>query len=95
MLLKRLTLMAACIVSFAIAQEPAAPAPAEPAAPAPAFQEVAAPEPAQAAEPLAESKGATVSVFVKSPEEIQKLKDDIKNLQTMAGDSNPEVAALL
>ena len=114
MLLKRLTLMAACIVSFAIAQEPAAPAPeaapAEPAAPAaapapvapaaapapaPAFQEEAAPEPTKAAEPLAESKGATISVFVKSPEEIQKLKDDIKNLQTMAGDSNPEVAALL
>ena len=104
MLLKRLTLMAACIVSFAIAQEPAAPAqtdplaaPAAPAAsaPAPAFQEAAAPEPTQALEPAAESKGATISVFVKSPEEIRALKEDLKNLQTMAGDSNPEVAALL
>ena len=42
-----------------------------------------------------DGQGSTVSVFVKSPEEIRKLKDDLKNLQIMAGDSNPEVAALL
>lgn len=42
-----------------------------------------------------DGQGTTVSVFVKSPEEIRKLKDDLKNLQIMAGDSNPEVAALL
>ena len=64
--------------------------PAEPAAPA------AAPAPAAASGASAsDGQGTTVSVFVKSPEEIQKLKDDLKNLQTMAGDSNPEVAALL
>ena len=42
-----------------------------------------------------DGQGTTVSVFVKSPEEIRALQDELKNLQTMAGDSNPEVAALL
>ena len=86
----------------------AAPAPADaqpvaaPAQPAPETQPAAqpaavpAPAPAQTAGAQAsDGQGTTVSVFVKSPEEIQKLKDDLKNLQTMAGDSNPEVAALL
>lgn len=91
-------------VSFAFAQDPvlqqpatAAPAAQPAAAPAPApTQFTEAPAPAPSSEATAsDGKGTTVSVFVKSPEEIQKLKDDIKNLQTMAGDSNPEVAALL
>ncbi|MBO4714077.1 MAG: hypothetical protein J5615_09385 [Fibrobacter sp.] len=124
MFFRRLMLLGACAVSFALAQQPAetpvqpaAPqpeasaAPAQPAAqPAPATPQVAkpapatpapvaaTPAPAPAADPGAsasDGKGTTVSVFVKSPEEIQKLKDDLKNLQSMAGDSNPEVAALL
>ena len=86
----------------------AAPAPADaqpvaaPAQPAPetqpAAQPAAAPAPAPAQTAGAQSsdgQGTTVSVFVKSPEEIRKLKEELKNLQTMAGDSNPEVAALL
>ena len=42
-----------------------------------------------------DGQGTTVSVFVKSPEEIRALREELQNLQTMAGDSNPEVAALL
>ena len=99
MLLKKLSIMAACLVSFAVAQEPA-PA-AESVTPAPAaaqtssFQEAEAPEPTKAVEPSTESNGTTISVFTKSPEEMRALKEELKNLQTMAGDSNPEVAALL
>lgn len=99
MLLKKLSIMAACLVSFAVAQEPA-PA-AESVTPAPAaaqtssFQEAEAPEPTKAVEPSSESNGTTISVFTKSPEEMRALKEELKNLQTMAGDSNPEVAALL
>ena len=80
--------------------QPATPA-AQPATPAPAtqpasFTEAPATPAASAPEATAtDGKGTTVSVFVKSPEEIRKLKEDLKNLQTMAGDSNPEVAALL
>ena len=101
-------LLGLCVVSFALAQESApqpAAQPAEPAAqpaaapaatPAPATQFTEAPAPAPSSAAVAsDGQGTTVSVFVKSPEEIQKLKDDLKNLQTMAGDSNPEVAALL
>ena len=86
----------------------AAPAPADaqpvaaPAQPAPETQPAAqpatapAPAPAQTAGAQAsDGQGTTVSVFVKSPEEIRKLKEELKSLQTMAGDSNPEVAALL
>jgi hypothetical protein len=108
MFLKRLILMGLFMAPFAFAQQPAA-APAAPAAQpaAPTAQPAAAPAPAQQfteapAQPsnvseatASDGQGTTVSVFVKSPEEIQKLKDDLKNLQTMAGDSNPEVAALL
>ena len=64
-------------------QTPATAAPAQPAA-----------APADGAS-SSDGHGTTVSVFVKSPEEIRKLKEELRNLQTMAGDSNPEVAALL
>jgi len=74
------------------AAQPAA-QPAEAPAPAPA-QPAAAPAPATTAQ-ASDGQGTTVSVFVKSPEEIRKLKEELKSLQTMAGDSNPEVAALL
>ena len=104
MLFRRNLLLGLCAVSFALAQtpatQPAAPAqPAQPAAatPAPAAQSTEfTPAPAPAPEATAsDGQGTTVSVFVKSPEEIRKLKEDLQNLQTMAGDSNPEVAALL
>ena len=75
------------------AQPVAAPAPAaEPAAP---VQPAAAPASSASTAAVSDGQGTTVSVFVKSPEEIRKLKEELKNLQTMAGDSNPEVAALL
>ena len=97
MLLKKLSLMAACLVSFAVAQETApatnsvTPAPTQSSS----FQEAEAPEPTKAVESSSESNGTTISVFTKSPEEMRALKEELKNLQTMAGDSNPEVAALL
>lgn len=76
--------------------QPAEPAAQPAATPAPATQFVEAPAPApSSAVTASDGQGTTVSVFVKSPEEIQKLKNELKNLQTMAGDSNPEVAALL
>ena len=52
------------------------------------------PEPPQEMS-VSDGQGTTVSVFVKSPEEIRALREELQNLQTMAGDSNPEVAALL
>ena len=106
--MKRLMLMGLLAVSFALAQQPApqpvAPAEQPQAAPAvadsvsePAVQQpAAAPTPENTAGVSAsDGKGTTVSVFVKSPEEIRALQDELQNLQTMAGDSNPEVAALL
>lgn len=96
--------------SFALAQQAASqpappveqsqtvPATAEtPKVQAPAQQSPAtAPAPENSAGVSAsDGKGTTVSVFVKSPEEIRALQDELRNLQTMAGDSNPEVAALL
>ena len=80
---------------------PAAPEAQAPAQQAPAAEPAMAPQsPAPAPENTAgvsasDGKGTTVSVFVKSPEEIRALQDELQNLQTMAGDSNPEVAALL
>ena len=80
---------------------------AEPApAPVPVAQPaIATPEPAPAPAPVAQpaiatlapsdTNKSTISVFVKSPEELRQLKEELKNLQTMAGDSNPEIAALL
>jgi len=85
----------------------AQPAPAEPAsveqavAPAAVESDPAAPAPAFVAEPMPkveekkESEASTISVFVKSPEEIKALQDDLKSLQTMVGGSNPEIEALL
>ncbi len=97
MLLKKLSLMAACLVSFAVAQETAPATNSVPPAPtqSSSFQEAEAPEPTKAVESSSESNGTTISVFTKSPEEMRALKEELKNLQTMAGDSNPEVAALL
>ena len=83
-------------VSFAFAQEPADSVALLPEA-AENVQPAAVPETPQTA-PGAEAsdgQGTTVSVFVKSPEEIRALREELQNLQTMAGDSNPEVAALL
>ena len=79
----------------------AAPAPQPPAAtPAPqaapageAFKEAPLQKPAEVEKK--DDNTSTISVFVKNPEEIRALQEDLKNLQTMVGDSNPEVAALL
>ena len=87
---------------FAQGTESAIPV-AEPApAPVPVAQPaVAAPAPAPVAQPAiavpapSDTNKSTISVFVKSPEELRQLKEELKNLQTMAGDSNPEIAALL
>ncbi|MCQ2096466.1 MAG: procyclic acidic repetitive family protein [Fibrobacter sp.] len=40
-------------------------------------------------------KSSTVSVFVKNPAEIKALQEDLRNLQVMAGGSNPEIEALM
>ena len=108
--MKRLMFMGLLAASFALAQQAASqpappveqsqtvPATAEtPKVQAPAQQSPAtAPAPENSAGVSAsDGKGTTVSVFVKSPEEIRALQDELRNLQTMAGDSNPEVAALL
>ena len=97
-------------VSFALAQSPATiPATPETLTPEPQAPAVADTVVEPAAQPPAtvpapentagvsasDGKGTTVSVFVKSPEEIRTLQDELQSLQTMAGDSNPEVAALL
>ena len=87
---------------FAQGAESAIPV-AEPAPePVPVAQPaVAIPEPAPVAQPAiaapapSDTNKSTISVFVKSPEELRQLKEELKNLQTMAGDSNPEIAALL
>ena len=102
MLFKRLTLLVPLVAAFAFAQEAAPAAPATTPAPAPApaaapagdsFKETPAQAPANVEKK--DDNTSTISVFVKSPEEIRALREDLKNLQTMAGDSNPEVAALL
>lgn len=103
MSLKRLFLSGLCAASFLFAQEaPQAPAqtPAAPVQVAPVDSSLSEqPAPVQSANVAgvisSNNKGTTVSVFVKSPQEIQAFKDELKNLQTMAGDSNPEIDALL
>lgn len=108
--MKRLMFMGLLAASFALAQQPASqPAPpVEQSQTVPATAETpkvqASAQQTPATAPVLENsagvsasdgKGTTVSVFVKSPEEIRALQDELRNLQTMAGDSNPEVAALL
>ena len=59
---------------------------------------VPVPEPAPIAPPSlapSDTNKSTISVFVKSPEELRLLQEELKTLQTMAGDSNPEIAALI
>ena len=93
MLFKRLILCGLFAVSYAFAQAPQTPLPEENSE----FEiepESAGTAP-QSGASATDGQGTTVSVFVKSPEEIRALQDELKNLQTMAGDSNPEVAALL
>lgn len=87
MLLKKICCCLSLVMSAAFAQNnlneaaPAAPA-AEPTAPV-------------AEAPKADENTSTVSVFVKNPEEIKALQEDLKNLQTMAGGSNPEIDSLM
>lgn len=103
MSLKRLFLSGLCAASFLFAQEtPQAPVqtPVAPVQVAPVDSSLSEqPAPVQSANVAgvisSNNKGTTVSVFVKSPQEIQAFKDELKNLQTMAGDSNPEIDALL
>ena len=87
MLFKRLTFFALFASIFAVAQE------AQPA-PAASFKEAPL-EATFAQEVKPDDNASTISVFVKNPEEIRALQEDLKNLQTMVGDSNPEIAALL
>lgn len=81
MLFKRLSLLVSFFAVMVFAQEPAS------------FTEV--PLQASANVEKKDDNSSTISVFVKNPEEIRALQEDLKNLQTMVGDSNPEVAALL
>ena len=91
-MLRRLFVIVAFLTCVVAAQE-AAPAPV-PEAVAP--QETAPAQDSTAAPASAPNDNAsTISVFVKNPEDIRALKDELKNLQTMVGDSNPEIAALL
>lgn len=93
MVFKRLILCGLFAVTFAVAQAPQTPPPDDDS------EYEIEPESTgsapQTGVSATDGQGTTVSVFVKSPEEIRALKDELKNLQTMAGDSNPEVAALL
>ena len=91
MVLKRLILCGLFAVTFAVAQAPQTPPPDDDS------EYEIEPESTGGAPGVSatDGQGTTVSVFVKSPEEIRALQDELKNLQTMAGDSNPEVAALL
>jgi len=108
--MKRLMFMGLLAASIALAQQPASqpappveqsqtvPATAETPKVQASAQQTPATAPAlenSAGVSASDGKGTTVSVFVKSPEEIRALQDELRNLQTMAGDSNPEVAALL
>lgn len=93
-MLKSLIVFFALLTCAVMAQEAApAPVPVPEAAPAPVSEAVPAQEAAPA--PVSNDNASTISVFVKNPEEIRALKDELKNLQTMVGDSNPEIAALL
>ena len=94
MLFRRLSIFALMASAFVFAQE-AQPAPEQNSQPAPATEFKETPLEAPAAAPKADDNTSTISVFVKNPEEIRALREDLKNLQTMVGDSNPEVAALL
>jgi hypothetical protein len=93
-MLKRLFVFVAFLTCVVMAQE-AAPAPAPTPAPEVAPAPAPAPEVAPAPAPAPDENASTISVFVKNPEDIRALKDELKNLQTMVGDSNPEIAALL
>ena len=81
-MLRRLSVLLLLVAAMAMAQEQA-----------PAFTE--APLAATTEPKPVDDNSSTISVFVKNPEEIRALKEELKNLQTMAGDSNPEIAALL
>ena len=87
MLFKRLSLLIFSAAAMIFAQE-AAPAPV-----GETFKE--APLQASNNAEKKDDNSSTISVFVKNPEEIRALQEDLKNLHTMMGDSNPEVAALL
>ena len=84
MLFKRFSLLVLSIVAMVFAQEPASDA---------SFKE--APLAAPSVEPKKDDNASTISVFVKNPEEIRALQDDLKNLQTVAGGSNASVDSLL
>ena len=49
----------------------------------------------EAPKPISTDSSATISVFIKSSEDIRALRDDLKTLQTMAGGSNAGVDSLL
>ncbi|MCQ2096461.1 MAG: cell envelope integrity protein TolA [Fibrobacter sp.] len=91
MFLKKLCCCLAFVSTVAFSQAALnEPAPATPApAPAPA------PQAGPASGNLSSENGSTISVFVKSPEEIRALQEDLKSLQTMAGGSNPEIDSLM
>jgi len=94
MLFKRLSLFVLFTSAFVFAQEAAPVQDVQPASSASgSFTE--APLEKTAVTAKSDDNASTISVFVKNPEEIRALREDLKNLQTMAGDSNPEVAALL
>lgn len=103
MFLRKICCSLALVASAALAQvslneaAPATPAPAAPAQTPTVDQsaETKGAAPAAKEASKADENGSTISVFVKSPEEIKALQEDLKSLQTMAGGSNPEIEALM
>ncbi len=83
-MLRRLLVFVAFLICAVVAQE---------ATPVPDVAPAQVPEAVAAS--AVDENASTISVFVKSPEDIRVLKDELKNLQTMVGDSNPEIDALL
>lgn len=108
MLLKRFifTLMVAVAAVLAQQSNSAQPAPAfiaEPSAQVTTLAETPQPEPQT--QPVAQTndssaapakdESSTISVFVKTPEEIRAFQEDLKTLQTMAGGANPQIDSLM
>ena len=106
MIWNRLFFFVLIAVSFVFSQtaQPAAAESLKPeqAQPASALQPAAEAQPQaantmqqEAPKPIGTDSSATISVFIKSSEDIRALRDDLKTLQTMAGGSNAGVDSLL
>ena len=92
MFVKRLTQILFLFASLIFAQGVGSAVPVS--EPVPVAQPASA-VPAQPSQAPSDTNKSTISVFVKSPEELRLLQEELKTLQTMAGDSNPEIASLI